>query len=71
MPLSAQFLSSFLHRGIEVAFAFEVDKISGSTSKCALFFEKCPFFSYLGCLKGVINSYFQDWKLLCKILETG
>ena len=72
MSLFAQFLSSFLHRGIEVAFAFWGGLNFRVNFKSVPFLcEKCPFLSYLGCLEEAINpiakseSFFaRNWKLV-------
>ena len=75
MSLFAQFLSSFLHRGIEVAFAFWGGLDFRVYFKSVPFLcEKCPFLSYLGCLEEAINpiaktgSFFaRNWKLVDKL----
>ena len=52
MSLFAQFLSSFLPRGIGVTFAFWGGLNFRVYFKSVPFLcEKCPFFSYLGCLE--------------------
>ena len=69
------FCPLFLHRGIEVAFAFWGGLNFRVNFKSVPFLcEKCPFLSYLGCLEEAINpiaktgSFFaRNWKLVDKL----